>query len=164
MPIVSVSMPADLIDRLDAHAADHDYTGRSEVVRESARTLLGEFEDDRLENRPLAGVVSVFYEFGSQRVERRVTELRHEYDDVVASTDHGHVGEGCGCPSCDTDRDPESESESRSEPGYCVDLFVLEGDLETMSAFVGTLRAIEAVDRVDYSLVPLDSIGQLRDG
>ncbi|ADB59320.1 transcriptional regulator NikR, CopG family [Haloterrigena turkmenica DSM 5511] len=160
MPIVSVSMPADLIDRLDTHAADHDYTGRSEVVRESARTLLAEFEDDRLEDRPLAGVVSVFYEFGSQRVERRVTELRHEYDDVVASTDHGHVGEGCGCPSCDTDRDPES----RSEPGYFVDLFVLEGDLEAMSTFVGTLRAIEAVDRVDYSLVPLDSIGQLRDG
>ncbi|NUB90549.1 CopG family ribbon-helix-helix protein [Haloterrigena sp. SYSU A558-1] len=162
MPIVSVSMPADLIDRLDAHAAGHDYTGRSEVVRESARTLLGEFEDDRLEGRPLAGVVSVFYEFGSQRVERRVTELRHEYDDVVASNDHGHVGDGCDCPSCDTSRD--SESESRSEPGYCVDLFVLEGDLETLSAFVGTLRAIEAVDRVDYSLAPLDSIGQLRDG
>ncbi|QRV16630.1 CopG family ribbon-helix-helix protein [Haloterrigena salifodinae] len=164
MSIVSVSMPADLIDRLDAHATDHDYTGRSEVVRESARTLLGEFEDDRLEGRLLAGVVSVFYEFGSQRVERRVTELRHKYDDVVASNDHGHVGAGCGCPSCDTSRDSESKPESRSEPGYCVDLFVLEGDLETLSAFVGTLRAIEAVDRVDYSLAPLNSIGQLRGG
>ena len=159
MPVVSVSMPADLIERLDAHADAHDYTGRSEVVRESARTLLSEFEDSDLEERPLAGVVSVFYEFGSQRVERRVTELRHEYDDAIASTDHGHVGEGCRCPSCDT----AHGSDQQSEPGYCVDLFVLEGDLETMSAFVGTLRAIETVERVDHSLVPLDSVGRLRD-
>ena len=139
MPVVSVSMPAELIDRLDAHATEHDYTGRSEVVRESARALLTEFDDERFTDESLAGVVTVFYDFGTQHVERRVTELRHEHDADIASNDHSHVAD------------------------YCVDCFVLESDLEAISTFVGKLRAIEDVETVDYSLVPLESIGQLQD-
>ncbi len=139
MPVVSVSMPTELIERLDAHAVEHDYTGRSEVVREGARALLTEFDDDRLEDSSLAGVISVFYDFGTRHVERRVTELRHEHNDHIASNDHSHVDD------------------------YCVDLFVLEADLEDISTFVGKLRAIEDVEAVDYSLVPLESMSQVRD-
>lgn len=139
MPVVSVSMPAELIERLDSHAAAHDYTGRSGVVREGARVLLTEFDDDTLEDEPIAGVISVFYDFGTQHVERRVTELRHEHDDHIASNDHSHVDD------------------------YCVDLFVLEAALEEISTFVGKLRAIEDIETVDYSLVPIERAGQLRD-
>ena len=139
MPVVSVSMPTELIERLDTHAAEHDYTGRSEVVREGARALLTEFDDERLEGSSLAGVISVFYDFGTRHVERRVTELRHEHNDHIASNDHSHVDD------------------------YCVDLFVLETDLEQISTFVGKLRAIEDVEAVDYSLVPLESMSQVRD-
>lgn len=139
MPVVSVSMPVDLIERLDDLAAEHDYTGRSEVVREGARTLLGEFENDRLEDRELAGVVSVLYDFGTQSVERRLTQLHHDREEHVASTLHGHVDD------------------------YCLEVFVLEGDLEAISQFVGRVRSIEDVQTVEYSLLVLDSVGQLRD-
>ncbi|MWV41636.1 CopG family ribbon-helix-helix protein [Natrialba sp. INN-245] len=139
MPVVSVSMPAELIDRIDALADEHDYTGRSEVVREGARTLLSEFDDDRLEDRELAGIVSVLYDFGTQSIEHRVTEIRHEHEAVIVSNDHSHVDD------------------------YCLDLFVLEGNLDSISAFVGTLRTIEDVGTVDYSLIPIDSVGSLQD-
>ncbi|WP_276254817.1 CopG family ribbon-helix-helix protein [Halomontanus rarus] len=139
MPVVSISMPADLIERLDALTAEHDYTGRSEVVREGVRTLLEEFENDRLEGRELAGIVSVLYDFGTQSVERRLTQLRHDHEEHVASTLHGHVDD------------------------YCLELFVLEADLETISQFVGRVRSTEDVQTVDYSLLALDSVGQLRD-
>ncbi|APX97894.1 CopG family ribbon-helix-helix protein [Natronorubrum daqingense] len=138
MSVVSVSMPTGLIERLDTHAANHEYTGRSEVIRESARAFLTEFDNDTLAAEPLAGVVTVFYDFDTHPVERQVTELRHEYDAHIASNDHSHVAD------------------------YCVDLFVLESDLEVIAAFVGKLRAIGDVETVDYSLVPLDSIGQLQ--
>ena len=137
MPVVSVSMPEDLIARLDAFATEHDYTGRSEVVREAGRALLGEFENERLEQRPLACVVSVLYDFGCRSVERRITRLRHEHESHIASNVHSHVDE------------------------YCMELFVLEGDLEAVSAFVGQVRSITDVRAVEYSLVPLDTVGQL---
>ncbi|GAB7018640.1 CopG family ribbon-helix-helix protein [Halostagnicola sp. A-GB9-2] len=134
MAVVSVSMPDELIERLDEFAADHEYTGRSEVVRESARTLLSEFENEQLAGRELAAIVTVLYDFDTQHVERRVTELRHEYEERISSTDHSHVDD------------------------YCLDCFVLETDLEDVSTFVGRIRSIERVKTVEYSLVPLDAV------
>jgi CopG family nickel-responsive transcriptional regulator len=60
MSVVSVSMPEELLERIGQFADDHDYTGRSEVLREASRNLLGEFEDKKLEDRELMGVVTVF--------------------------------------------------------------------------------------------------------
>jgi hypothetical protein len=37
MTVVSVSMPDELLERIDSFADEHGYTGRSEVVREAAR-------------------------------------------------------------------------------------------------------------------------------
>ena len=139
MPVVSVSMPADLIERLDEFAAEHGYSGRSEAVREGARLLLEEFEDQRLEGRPLAGVVSVRYRYGTNAVERRVTRLRHEHEDRIASNVHSHVGDSC------------------------LEVFVLEGRLADVSAFVGQARSIADVEAVDYSIVPLDAVGTLEE-
>jgi CopG family transcriptional regulator, nickel-responsive regulator len=140
MPVVSLSMPEELLERLDAHASAHEYSGRSEVVRKSTRSLLEGFEDDRFEEGPLAGTVAVRYDFGTPSIERRVAELRHEFDDAVAANDRGHVAD------------------------CCLDLFVLEAEVDAISSFVEKLRAIEGVDCVDDSLVPLGGRGRSADG
>jgi CopG family nickel-responsive transcriptional regulator len=138
MTVVSVSMPDDLLDRIDAFADEHGYTGRSEVMREAARNLLGEFEDRKLEERDLMGVVTVLFNYETTDVEERMMGLRHEHEDLVASNVHSHVGNG-----------------------YCMELFVLEGQLEDISAFVGKIRATQDTLTVDYSVIPVDSFGPL---
>ncbi len=136
MTVVSVSMPDKLVERVDTFADEHGYTGRSEVFREAARNLLGEFDDKRLEDRELLGVVTVLFDYQSTDVEQRMMALRHEHDDLVASNVHNHVG----------DR-------------YCMELFILEGTLEEISAFVGRVRATQDTLSIDYSVMPVDRIG-----
>jgi len=136
MSVVSVSMPDELVERIDTFAEEHGYTGRSEVFREAARNLLGEFDDRRLEDRELLGVVTVLFDYQSTDVEQRMMALRHEHDDLVASNVHNHVG----------DR-------------YCMELFILEGTLEEISAFVGRVRATQDTLSIDYSVMPVDRIG-----
>ena len=133
MTVVSVSMPEALVDRIDAFAEEHGYTGRSEVVREASRNLLGEFEDKRLEERELMAVVTVVFEYETTNVEERMMKLRHEYENLVASNFHSHVGEH-----------------------RCMELFVLEGGLEDISTFVGKIRATKDTLSVDYSVMPVD--------
>jgi CopG family nickel-responsive transcriptional regulator len=140
MTVVSVSMPDSLLDRIDAFAEDHGYTGRSEVVREASRNLLGEFDDRRLEDRDLIGVVTVVFNYESSTVEERMMSLRHEHDDLVSSNVHNHVGEG-----------------------YCMELFVLEGSLADISTFVGKIRATQETLTVDYSVTPVDRIDAVDD-
>jgi CopG family nickel-responsive transcriptional regulator len=73
-------MPDELVEDLDEFADDHGYTGRSEVVRESARNLLGEFEEERLKDQQLAGVVTVLFDYGLSSVEQQLLHLCHEHD------------------------------------------------------------------------------------
>ncbi|MWV63789.1 ribbon-helix-helix protein, CopG family [Halorubrum sp. JWXQ-INN 858] len=136
MAVVSVSMPEELLERLDEFADEHGYTGRSEVVREASRNLLGEFEDAKLEDRPLMAVVTVLFNYETTSVEERMMHLRHEHERLVASNFHSHVG-----------------------PHYCMELFVLEGDLAEISTFVGKVRATKDTLTVDYSVMPVDEFG-----
>ncbi len=141
MAVVSVSMPDELLERIDQFADDHGYTGRSEVVRESARNLLGEFEDTRLEDRELMAIVTVLFDYETTSVEERMMHLRHEHESLVASNFHGHVGDH-----------------------YCMELFVLEGDLSEISTFVGKIRATKDALTVDYSVIPVDSFDPISQG
>ncbi|WP_435346601.1 nickel-responsive transcriptional regulator NikR [Haloarchaeobius sp. HRN-SO-5] len=138
MTVVSVSMPEELLERIDQFADEHGYTGRSEVVREASRNLLGEFEDKKLEDRELMGVVTVLFDYESTNVEHRMMNLRHEHDDLVASNVHNHVGDH-----------------------YCMELFILEGSLSDISTFVGKIRATQDILSVDYSVMPIDEVGTL---
>ncbi|MFB6308064.1 MAG: CopG family ribbon-helix-helix protein [Haloarculaceae archaeon] len=133
MTVVSVSMPDELLDRIDEFAEDHGYTGRSEVIREAARNLLGEFEDRRLSDRELLGVVTVLFNYETTSVEERMMHLRHEHEGLVAGNVHSHVGDA-----------------------YCMELFILEGSLDEISAFVGKIRATRDTLTVDYSVIPVD--------
>jgi CopG family nickel-responsive transcriptional regulator len=138
MAVVSVSMPEELLERLDQFADEHGYTGRSEVVREGSRNLLGEFEDRKLEDRELMGVVTVLFDYETTSVEERMMHLRHEHEGIVASNFHSHVG-----------------------GHHCMELFVLDGSLDEISAFVGKIRATQDTLTVDYSVLPVDSFGPL---
>jgi CopG family nickel-responsive transcriptional regulator len=135
MTVVSVSMPDELLERIDNFSEEHGYTGRSEVIREAARNLLGEFEDKQLEDRELMAVVTVLFDYESSGVEQRMMSLRHEYESLVASNVHNHVGNH-----------------------YCMELFILEGSMTDISTFVGKIRATQDTLTVDYSVMPVDEI------
>ncbi|QLC35213.1 CopG family ribbon-helix-helix protein (plasmid) [Halarchaeum sp. CBA1220] len=136
MTVVSISMPDELADRIDEFADEHGYTGRSEVVREAARNLLGEFEDKRLEDRELMAVVTVMFDYETTSVEEKMMHLRHENESLVAANFHSHVGDH-----------------------HCMELFILEGELEDISTFVGKVRATKDTLTVDYSVTPVDDVG-----
>lgn len=136
MGVVSISMPDELETRIDEYAEQHGYTGRSDVVREAARNLLSEFEDDRLDDRDLMAVVTILFDYQTTSVEEEMMHLRHDHDQLVVANFHSHVGDH-----------------------YCMELFVLEGELPEISQFVGKIRATKDTLSVDYSVLPVDNIG-----
>ena len=136
MGVVSVSMPDELEERINEFGEEHGYTGRSEIVREAVRNLLSEFEDRRLEDRELMSIVTVLFDYETTNVEERMMHLRHDHDQLIVSNFHSHVGNH-----------------------YCMELFVLEGQLADISTFVGKIRATRDTISVDYSVHPIDDIG-----
>lgn len=139
MSVVSISMPEALLERLDGFATEHGYAGRSEVVREGTRILLAEFDEPDLEGRALAATVTVLFEHGSASVEERMRRLRHAHEELVVSNVHNCIG-----------------------AAHCTELFVLEGDLDSISAFASQVRATTGVERVEHSILPLEREPEVR--
>jgi len=126
MPVVSVSMPSSLVERIDEFVENHGYTGRSEAIREGARGLLEEFDDERKTNEPLVCVVTTLFDHESG-AEAEMSMVRHSHDDLVTTNVHSHAGEGC------------------------VELFVLEGSADDLGSFVARIRAIDGITAIEYS-------------
>lgn len=137
MAVVTVSMPGELLAEIDGIVEDHNYSGRSEVVRKAGRKLVAEFDQRELDNRQLLGVVNVLYPHNSADIEAKLHDRRHDYADQIASNIHTCVGGDQGC----------------------LETFVVECNLDVLSAFVHNLEAIDERVQVDYSIYPVDNIG-----
>ena len=127
MPVVSISMPASLLDRLDEFIEEHEYSGRSEAVREGARGLLAEVEE------PVGGgdevcVVTAGFDHDA-RAEAALSKLRHRHDDLVTANLHSHAGDAC------------------------LELFVVEGPSDEIGSFVARLWTVDGVTTVEQSTI-----------
>lgn len=133
MTVISVSIPEELLKQIDEFSERHGYSGRSEFMRDATRSLMGEFEDTKLEGRELvATVTAIFEETG---VEKGMIDIRHEYEGIVKSNIHSHIGDN-----------------------YCMELFVVEGDLDEIKDFVGDVRSTRDVLNINYSVNPIDDL------
>jgi len=129
MPVVSVSMPQSLLDRLDEFIDDHGYSGRSEAVREGARGLLSGIESDA--DDPIVCVVAATFDHETG-AESTLSALRHRHGELVSSNVHSHAG------------------------GDCLEIFVTEGETPAIESFLARVQAVEGVRSVEHSVLPTD--------
>ena len=102
MPIVSVSLPDELVDSMTAIQESQGYAGRSDVVRAAIRLLLS----DSREKASLTGrVAAILVVTHDESNEEPITRLKHAYDDIVRTHIHNKMGQN-----------------------NCFELFLLEGD------------------------------------
>lgn len=118
MAVVSISMPDALLEEADAFAKARGYAGRSELFRAALRGFLERESEVDLSGERSA-TMTVAYPDGA---ERRVSDVRHRYSDVVQAMMHGH-----------------------SDSGACVEVFMLHGAGERVAAFADALRGMREV-------------------
>jgi len=80
----------------------------------------------------VTATITVMNSYGRSDVEERLMKLRHDYDETVTGNMHLHI-----------DRD------------YCLEVFIVEGDIGRVREFIGKIRAIRGVEHVKYTVLPL---------
>jgi CopG family transcriptional regulator, nickel-responsive regulator len=114
MPIVSVSLPRELVDSMKDIQESDGYAGRSEVVRAAIRLLLS----DSKEKSSLSGrVTAILVVTHDESDEEPITRLKHAFDDIVRTHIHNKMGQY-----------------------NCFELFLLEGEGKKISSMTSAFQ------------------------
>ncbi len=116
MAVVSVSLSDRMLKEIDALREEMGFAGRSEVVRAGLRTLIAENKEAK---RLRGKVSSVLLAVHDRASEACVTEVKHEFEDVI--TTHIHNG---------------------LEGGACLEIFVLSGGAARVKGFLDASRPL----------------------
>lgn len=137
MTVISISMTAELLDRLDDFIDKSGYSSRSEAIRLAIREALSQFALQRLEHGVVMATVTVQSDRERHDHSANLMALRHGFDDNIFSNTHFHIGST-----------------------YCMDVFIIRGPLEVVLDFIRKTKAIRGISEVKYTMTPIeDSLG-----
>ena len=133
MTVVSISLTPELLEQLDEFVEKGGYSSRSEVIRLAVRDTLSQFALQRLERGRVMATVTVISERERRDINARLMELRHGFDENIFGNMHLHIG-----------------------GGYCVEIFLVQGDPVAVMAFISRVRAVRGIREVKYAMTPIE--------
>lgn len=116
----SISLEDNLLDIFDQHIADKAYNNRSEAIRDLIRKTFVEKEWE--EDKDVMGVISLVYDHHQPQLQKRVTELQHDFHHQIVSTTHVHM-----------DHD------------NCLEVIIVKGKAKNVIDLADRLRALKGV-------------------
>jgi len=88
----AVSLEKELFRQLDQLAKKHQYTNRSEYIRDLLRAKLVESEWAD-ETHEVVGTLTLVYDHHAYQITKKLTELQHHHHKTVLATTHVHLDE-----------------------------------------------------------------------
>ncbi|MEM0216105.1 MAG: nickel-responsive transcriptional regulator NikR [Candidatus Bathyarchaeia archaeon] len=90
---VSVTLPEDLLKEFDEVINRMGYGNRSKAVQDAVRLFISERKWLQEESGIQAGVLMLLYDHEVRGVEDTLTDIQHNYADIISSTMHIHLTE-----------------------------------------------------------------------
>jgi CopG family nickel-responsive transcriptional regulator len=132
MTVISITLPSDLIQKFDQFVKARGYYSRSEAFRDAIKSLIAEAEVAKLETGLVAATMMITCEYARRDVDLRMSEVRHETDDIVVENFHRHIGQQ-----------------------YCLEVFIAEGDYRRVLELIGRIRGMRGIQEVKATFMPL---------
>ncbi|MEM1767495.1 MAG: nickel-responsive transcriptional regulator NikR, partial [Candidatus Bathyarchaeia archaeon] len=89
----SVTLPEDLLKEFDEVINRMGYGNRSKAVQDAVRLFISERKWLQEESGIQAGVLMLLYDHEVRGVEDTLTDIQHNYADIISSTMHIHLTE-----------------------------------------------------------------------
>ncbi len=131
MPIISLSIPKELLNKIDYYVRERGYYSRSEVFRDAIRSLVEEAEYMSMDR--ISATIMVTYDKENTSISRLMGRLNHEFNDIVVESIHRHLA-----------------------GKYCIDIFVTEGERERIKELLSRIRGVHGVYHVKHMFIPVE--------
>lgn len=132
--MISITLPNDLLKKFDQFIKARGYYSRSEAFRDAIRSLIAEVEVAKLETGLIAATMMITCEYARRDVDLRMSEVRHEFDDIVVENFHRHI-----------------------DQQYCLEVFIAEGNYQRVLELIGRIRGMRGIQEVKATFMPLEA-------
>jgi CopG family nickel-responsive transcriptional regulator len=132
MTVISITLPIELLRKFDEFMKTRGYYSRSEAFRDAVRNLIAESEIAKIESGTVAATIMITSDYARRDVDLRMTEARHEFDDVVVENVHRHINDK-----------------------YCLEIFIAQGKNERILDLVGRVRGMRGIQQVKAMFMSL---------
>ena len=92
---MNISIPNELLVKVDVMIEDRGYASRSEFIRDALRSFLHELEWASNASGTVLGVVLTTYNTSRRGISDEITRLQHKEEEIIMTTLHSHMGESC---------------------------------------------------------------------
>jgi len=132
MTVVSITLPEELLSQFEKFMESRGYYSRSEAFRDAIRNLIAESEINKLGEEKSAATIMITSEYKRKDVENRISEIRHEFDDIIIENIHRHI-----------------------KDQYCLEILIVEGDSKRLLDLMGRVRGIRGIQQVKAVFMPI---------
>ena len=108
------------------------YYSRSEAFRDAIRSLIVESDLAKTETGEVAATIMITCDYARRDVDLRMTEVRHEFDDVVVENVHRHI-----------------------DDKYCLEIFIAQGENKRILDLIGRVRGMRGIQQVKAMFMSL---------
>ncbi len=130
MDRISISLPSKLLKEFDEIIAERGYASRSEAIRDAIRDYIIKHKWIHSLEGERAGSISVIYNHHASDVMEKITEIQHNYSDIIVATLHLHL-----------DHD------------HCLETILVRGDAKKIRELTDRLTALKGVKQVKLSVM-----------
>ena len=128
MSIVSLSIPKNLLEKVDQYVKEQGFANRSEIIRQALRAYMAESRRlGELQGR-ITAIITIVYQREAKR--SQITDVQHNFGPAVLTFLHTHIQEG-----------------------YCVEIIVARGDAQVIQALVQALKANEQISEAKVTIL-----------
>jgi CopG family nickel-responsive transcriptional regulator len=124
----TITIPRELFAAFDERNARKGYKNRSEAIRDLVREALVKEEWANPEER-VAATVTLVYDHHTRTLSDKITEVQHDYGEMVVSTLHVHL-----------------------DHHNCLEVIVLRGMAKDIRAIADALTCIKGVKHAQIAL------------
>jgi CopG family nickel-responsive transcriptional regulator len=132
LTVISITLPNDLLEKFESFMKTRGYYSRSEAFRDAMRNLISESELAGTETDLVAATIMITCDYERRDVDMKITEVRHEFDDVVVENVHRHI-----------------------DDKYCLEIFIAQGKNQRILDLVGRVRGMRGIQQVKAMFMSL---------
>ena len=122
MPIVSISLNAEILSEIDKLQKSMGFSGRSEIIRAGIRNLIAEEKQRSSLYGLIHAILMIIHDEDSEQI---VTGIKHNHEELIGT--HLH---------------------SKIEGNKCMELFLLHGEADKVDVMTKDFKTNRKMDHV----------------